>query len=114
MAARVRWSATAADDLEAIADYISRDSERYAAAVLQRVRAAAQELILFPLRGRFVPEFNDPDVRECIVGNYRLIYLHYEHQVTVLAVIHGARDLLTVWEAETRTTEPGLPSAGED
>jgi plasmid stabilization system protein ParE len=40
-----------------------------------------------------VAEFNDPDVRELAVGKYRLIYRVRQTKVSILAFMHGARDL---------------------
>ena len=41
--------------------------------------------------GRIVPEFEDENIRELIVYSYRIIYRVYPKQVTVWAVVHGAR-----------------------
>lgn len=41
--------------------------------------------------GRRVPEWDDEEIRERIVGNYRLIYRVRNSQVVVIAVVHGAR-----------------------
>jgi plasmid stabilization system protein ParE len=50
-----------------------------------------------------VPEFGHEDVREIFVGRYRLIYhVADSRYVDVLAFIHGARDLLSTWERESR------------
>ena len=50
-----------------------------------------------PRLGRVVPEFEIDDVRELIVGNYRLIYRYHADWdvVEVLTLHHGAR-LLTL------------------
>lgn len=64
MALRVIWTDDAADDLQAIADYIERDSPRYAAAVIGKIIALSRNLPLFPRIGRVVPEFSREDIRE--------------------------------------------------
>ena len=99
---RIQWTELAADDLKAIHDYIARDSERFAAGVTNRIVSAARSLSTVSYRGRMVPEFKSPDVRELIVGKYRLVYRISPRLITVLAIIHGARDLLGVWEDEGR------------
>jgi len=38
-----------------------------------------------------VPKFGDEHIRERFVYSYRLIYRIREHQVLVVAVIHGKR-----------------------
>ncbi|HEX3359099.1 MAG TPA: type II toxin-antitoxin system RelE/ParE family toxin [Tepidisphaeraceae bacterium] len=69
MAHKIIWSPIAIDDLGAIATYISRDSESYAASMIQRIVAGVENLSLFPLMGREVPELHDESIREIIVQN---------------------------------------------
>ena len=47
----------------------------------------------FPESGRIVPEMNDPNFREIIPGNYRLIYRLRSGDVQIITVHHGAREL---------------------
>lgn len=91
MAHQVGWHPQAYDELSAIAEYISRDSEAYARGVITRIIEAADNAALFPGMGRRVPEWDDDAVREMIIGNYRLIYRVLEERILVLTVIHGAR-----------------------
>lgn len=93
MAHKVVWLPEAYEDLRAIVDHISRDSVTYGAGMAQRVVDAARRLRQFPRIGRVVPEWDDPTVREQIVGNYRLIYRVEPDRVILLSVIHGARML---------------------
>lgn len=66
MAQPLAWLRAAADDLEAIASYISRHSAIYAAGVVQRVLSFAEMLADFPRIGRRVPEWDDDLIRERI------------------------------------------------
>jgi addiction module RelE/StbE family toxin len=93
MAYRVVWSRRASHDLEAIADYIAADSPTYAGIVVKKVVHQTRALALFPRSGRKVPEFDNEDVRELIVYNYRVIYRLQEDEVVITAVIHGKRIL---------------------
>ena len=96
MAWRVRWTTSAWDNVERQAAYIARDSPRYAAALLREARLAARSLRQFPNRGRIVPEEGNPAVRELFVfHSYRLLYEVFasDHEIQVLAFVHGARDL---------------------
>ncbi len=68
------WSADALDDIEAIGDYISRDSEFYAESTVLKIYEAPQNLVNFPKQGRVVPEVGDEDIRELFVFQYRIIY----------------------------------------
>jgi toxin ParE1/3/4 len=96
------WTEIAWSDLEQVAEYIAHDSPYYAAALVRKARDAARSLSEFPNRGRMVPEFGQSTVRETYVGRYRLIYAVRDDEVQILAFIHGARDLPTVWEHEHR------------
>lgn len=102
MARDVAWTETAWRDLERIGDHIAEDSPGYSAAFVRRVRDRSQTLAEFAERGRVVPELGDSRVRELLVGNCRLVYEVDAGTVYVLGVIHGARDLAAVWEAEAR------------
>jgi len=88
---RVVWSPEAVEDVEALAEYIARDSDFYAKAVVTKLLAAARDLKALALRGRPVPELVDPSFRERFVYSYRLIYRVEARTATVVAVIHGAR-----------------------
>ena len=89
--AEVRWTQQAADDLEAVCLFISRDSPRYAAVFADRVLHATHQLANFPRLGRMVPEVRDESIRELLVGSYRVIYALRNDAVQILTVHHGAR-----------------------
>ena len=90
---KVDWSEPAVSDLDGIWDFIARDSPHYATVTANRLTAAARSLETFPRMGRHVPEAERQDVRELIVGSYRLMYRVEVERVLVVAVIHGRRDL---------------------
>jgi len=48
---------------------------------------------VFAERGRPVPEYEDPTVRELVVRKYRLVYRLAALRVEILRVIHGAREM---------------------
>jgi plasmid stabilization system protein ParE len=88
---KIVWSPEAAEDLEAIAEYISRDSEFYARAVVTKIVDTAKGLPAFPWIGRVVPELGDNSIRERFVYSYRLIYRVENERILIVAVIHGRR-----------------------
>ena len=55
-----------------------------------------------------VPEIDALDIRELFIRNYRLIYQVTTDRVFILAFVHGARDLTTLWRRRTgpRETNP--------
>lgn len=89
-------------DLEGVSDYVAKDSRYYAAAFVREVRYAVRSLAYLAERGHVVPEFGNPTIRELLVRRYRLIYQLTEQTVYIVGFIHGARDLLALWEREER------------
>jgi len=102
MARQIVWSYEASADIEALANYISRDSIFYAAAFIQETLDVSRSLNEFSERGRVVPEFGDPNIRELFVREYRLIYSIEEDRIVLLGLVHGKRDLKTLWKKEKR------------
>lgn len=91
--ASVFWAVGARRDLRDIIEFISRDSTIYAVATSERVLDATERLREFPQLGRIVPEYEDPSIRELIVGNYRIVYRLRRKQVVIAAISHARRDL---------------------
>ncbi|MGH7592831.1 MAG: type II toxin-antitoxin system RelE/ParE family toxin [Gemmatimonadales bacterium] len=87
----IRWSEEAFADLEAIHAYIARDSDHYASRTVERILQAVDRLEMFPELGRIVPEFQRSDIRELIVGAYRIVYHVDVASVGLITIIHGAR-----------------------
>ncbi|MEA1995860.1 MAG: type II toxin-antitoxin system RelE/ParE family toxin [Campylobacterota bacterium] len=86
---KVVWSPEAIKDLEEIAEYIERDSEFYARAVVSKILDMTRSIKDFPKIGRIVPDVGDENIRERFVYSYRLVYQIQEHQILIVAVIHG-------------------------
>jgi plasmid stabilization system protein ParE len=86
------WSEPALADIESIRDYIRRDSEFYAGRFVSRIIETVESLVELPARGRLVPEADDPDTRELLFQNYRVMYRLESTRVIILAVVHAARD----------------------
>ncbi len=88
------WIQQAIDDLNQIAEYISKDSPIYADLTVDRLFAKTKILIDYPLSGRIVPEIDKEEIRELIEGNYRIIYeIIDETLIEILTVHHSARIL---------------------
>ncbi|MBQ0721361.1 MAG: type II toxin-antitoxin system RelE/ParE family toxin [Gammaproteobacteria bacterium] len=91
MARLLRWSPQAVEDIQAIAEFISRDSPAYASSVVAAVVETTRSLPDFPLIGRVVPELNNEQIRERFVYSYRLIYRVSADAILIVAVVHGKR-----------------------
>jgi len=89
----VVWSTPATLDLRAIHDFIALESKYYAVKVIEDIIELSEKIEPMSARGRIVPEFGDPRVRELFIYSYRLIYEIGEENVSILAVIHGKRDI---------------------
>ena len=94
----VKWSPEGAEDLESIAEYIARDSDYYARAVVSEILSASRSLPEFPVIGRVVPEIGDENIRERFIYSYRLVYRVESARILIVAVIHGKRLLENVSE----------------
>jgi toxin ParE1/3/4 len=93
MARRVRWTPAAIEDLNEAAEYIARDSRYYAAAFVRKMKIASRSLSSMSLRARRVPEYNQDNLRELLLGNYRLIFRILDDEIQIISVINQARDL---------------------
>jgi plasmid stabilization system protein ParE len=102
MARKVIWADAAVADLDAAAEYISKDSPAYAASFVLQSLEAARSLGNLSERGRVVPELKREDIREIFVYSYRLIYRIEELRVSILAFIHGRRDFSQAWDERER------------
>ena len=87
----IEWSPEATEDLESIVEYIARDSEFYARAVVSKILITSRSISEQPFIGRIVPELADETIRERFVYSYRLIYKISSDVITIVAVIHGKR-----------------------
>lgn len=89
---KVVWTDFAINDLDDIGEYIAKDSERYAKAVIQNLFESTDLLESHPKAGRIVPEFNNMSIRELIRGKYRIVYRIVDiYRIDILTVHHSAR-----------------------
>ncbi len=88
------WTDQAIDDLNAIGDYISESSEKYAKLTVKKLYDRTDILKTFQLSGRIVPEKSNENIRELIEGNYRIIYeVAPDNIIYIHTIYHSARDL---------------------
>lgn len=88
------WSPKAANDLEDICNYISRDSEYYAKIFAKKIFNIIENIPEFPEAGRTVPEYQNPDLREKIFQNYRIVYRIKADVIEIVAISHSARNVI--------------------
>ena len=91
---RVNWTLQAKEDLQSIANYISRDSKRYARLQVLRLKNRTSILKSQIQIGHIVKEINNKNTRELIEGRYRIIYkIVSKNQIDILTIHHSARDI---------------------
>ncbi|MCK4249527.1 MAG: type II toxin-antitoxin system RelE/ParE family toxin [Candidatus Omnitrophica bacterium] len=88
---KLTWTPQALHDVEVICDLIAEDSGQYARFFANKVFSIAERIEEFPESGRIVPEVDQPNIREVILGNYRIIYRLLEAEIQILTVYHSAR-----------------------
>lgn len=92
----VIWAEVANADLVEIIQYIHTNNPIAAADNLNKIKAKASELTLFPEKGRIVSELKQQGIlhyRELIIPPWRVIYRISEHHVYVVAVIDSRRNI---------------------
>jgi toxin ParE1/3/4 len=89
---RVVWARQAQDALSEALDFIADESPDGARRVLHAALDLVASLETLSERGRVVPEYGDPSIREIFVYSYRLMYRIETETVTVVAFLHGVRD----------------------
>lgn len=88
---RLRWTPAAADDLEAIADYLRRNFPSFLQPTIQTIYRAIVSLKTMPYRGRIGRE---GDTREFVIPDlpYIAVYRIKSDAIEILHIYHGAQD----------------------
>ncbi|WP_210131321.1 MULTISPECIES: type II toxin-antitoxin system RelE/ParE family toxin [Stenotrophomonas] len=98
MAGPLNWTSEALEDIDAIAEFIARDSPRHARRIIEALFELGNVIEVHPFAGRVVPEVGRTSLRERFLYSYRVIYEIRADQIAVLAVLHGRRLLDSVDE----------------
>jgi len=96
---KIKWTNEALLRLCEIEDFITQGSPERAAKFVEQIIDYAECLSENPLQGRTVPEMSNPDIRELIFKNYRIVYRKNGDVVYILSVFEGHR-LLRIDELE--------------
>jgi plasmid stabilization system protein ParE len=88
---KLRWTRRALADLIAIGEFIAADNPSAARAWVEKLRAQAQFAAESPRAGRIVPELAVEDVREKLVGAYRIVYRVLPDEILIVMVFEGHR-----------------------
>ena len=89
---KVIWTDQSIEDINNIAEFIAKDSFKYAQIQVNTFFDLALLLEKSPRMGRRVPETNDDSIRELITGSYRIIYkIRTEKEILIITVHHSSR-----------------------
>ena len=90
---KIVWTLRSREDLRDIATFIAKDNPAAALKLGDLIFTCVDSLEKFPELGRVVPERNQPNIREIVVKNYRLVYRVHQKEkfLEILRVWHGAR-----------------------
>lgn len=92
--AQINWTPQAKNDIQNIIDFLAPQSESYAKIQVQRIFDKTDLLSGLPRLGRVVPELEYKNVREIILGPYRIVYhIVSEKRIDILTIHHSARPL---------------------
>ena len=94
-------------DLEAIGDYIAKDSPRRALSFVTELRAQRAKISTSPQAYRRRPELGEK-VRSCAYGNYVIFLMEDGSVLRIIRVLHGAMDI------ESRFNEGKTSSSSEN
>ena len=88
---KVRWSAAAAHDLEAAANYLFEKTPSNAAQLVRKIFDASSSLKTFPNRGRVGKV---EGTRELVVSSlpYVIVYQVTGATLHIVRILHGAQD----------------------
>lgn len=85
-------TADAEADFIEVWSYIASDNEQQADALLDKLEKLITRLAEYPGIGSLRPEIAD-GVRSAAIGNYVLFYTHTDTRLTILRLLHGARNI---------------------
>lgn len=99
---QIRWTEKASKNLQAIYEYIAKDSKTYALRFIRSLIKATQKLETMPRCGRAVPELEGYGFKELIHQNFRIVYRTAKNgdDIEILAVVHSAREIGKALEEE--------------
>ena len=95
--ARALWTNRAVDDLVDIWRYIAQDNSIVADRLYEKIEAKSLVLAEHPGLGAARPDIA-PETHFSVVGKYLLLYRIIPDGIEVQRVIHGARDIYSLFD----------------
>jgi len=94
---RLEFRRLAARDIVDIEARIARESDRYARAFVLRIRKRCERLLTAPEQGRLRPDLGET-LRSVVLKPYLIVYRIEGDCLTIVRVVHGARDLVKLFQ----------------
>jgi toxin ParE1/3/4 len=82
----------ARQDLIDIGDHIARDNPTRALTFVQKLRATASEILRTPQAFPILPRYVHLGLRRRVHGDYLIFYRSNGAEVSIVRILHGARD----------------------
>lgn len=95
----VRYTHKSLRDMDAIGEYIAKENAQAARRLLRSIKDKCKVFAETPLIGSQRDEFGE-GTRVFSLGSYLVFYHPADSGITVLRVLHGARDLPEVFRSE--------------
>jgi len=103
----VRFLQEALDDLEEIVLYIAQDNKTAALKMHDEIIKKANDLAIFPKRGRLVPDkkMREAGYRTLLIKPYIAFYRVIDLNIFIYRVIHGASNYPMLYEKTAQVDE---------
>ncbi len=88
---KVVWTSEAVRKLAEIEGFIAQDNSDRASDFIDHLLEKGDLTGIYPDAGRVVPELSYSEIREILVGNYRIVYRRTSLHVEILTVFEGHR-----------------------
>lgn len=85
---KVIWRKKASDELEAIYNYIKKDSPQNAVMVFNKIFDLANSLVDFPYKFPQEPILNNENVRFAVIWSFKIIYAIHNDDIFILRVFN--------------------------
>ena len=95
---KIRFAARIGSDLASIQEFIGRENPTRALSFVRELAMEAAKIGDAP----FAFSTNDVVLRRKLHERYVIVYRASEQQVDILRILHGARDILRIFEGEPR------------
>lgn len=99
---RVIFTQEARRDLADIARYIAVDNPDRARSYVEKLRSACLEIGQMPNAFELVEDTSLPELRRRIFAPYLIFYRVEETSISLVRILHGARDYLQILEPQRK------------